>query len=806
MALVPDTARFKGVSPAAEAAAYPAAVGPPPPRTSLEICVLGFERPRATLCLRLAARTNLGAYRHASYPPFVRSYREIALLAFALTLRHPETIVHALPVPFPALVPTPSPADDEPSSPANAALVQAQQDIFLAQLTKWLSRTTSDPALMHDIELRRFVEAEYSYAPHPPDGGAPAALRKRFSHGMAALSHAANSHFRPVDISGGAGQPLGLPSATSAPSGGAAATAKHWAGAFLSFARGGTSSSSESISGPVASSSALATSLAVHDQDAALVAAREEVTRLELQYAQAAGAAEHARQAGAAQRVALVSLTHAMDELAAGERLRPMAVTYGEPELLTSLSHHLRLVAGADAHCAARSALTLGDMLAFQSLNARAAKEALLVRASMVENYWSAAHAASQRKAVAEAARSGAGGYDPEQTEQALGLYADAATSAQSLGSSLATTSQGLRTALRSHSRAAHADLADALSAHATEGLRSAQAQLGQLEALLPALNASLPSSATSAPAMVSPLPDTVEPQTSAQTSAASPSAGSIPDNVLSSTAISSPTPSPLPTSITSASLPDSTSSTAHPETPSVPTLSPTTFAPAPSEPKPVPSSVNDVAPTAASSSPSTPSTTTATATVTPDANNKYQPEDPYCRAESVYRASPLSQADATTVGQGRPQPSAPHLAPDQTQQSPTSSSASAASSWGTQSLVLPSETGGFSFGSARFTSSSFGAAQRARAAAAQGRGGSFGSKARAASRSTAQPSSQSLSSGPAGGQSQSNLAASVPSLPGLGATGTTPRRPGGPDGLSPSVNRPRLSARDAARSLAGAF
>lgn len=784
MALVPDTARFRGVSPAAEAAAYTAGVGavsvpvpvsvpspstgnastapapasasaaPTAPPAHVTIRVLALERARAQLAVRLAATTNIGAYRLSSYPPFVRSYRELALLAFALALRHPETIVHALPVPFPALVPPPAPSSDPDSPPqgssSEAALSLAQHDIFLAQLAKWLQRTTSDPCLIRDAELRRFVEAEYSYSPHPPDSAAPPALRRRFNAGIAALAHVGSAH-HPVDIggSGSSSSPLGLPPSAAPPHGGAAAAAKSWAGAFFSLAR----------AEPPPSGGALATARAVHDQDPALVSAREEVTRLELQYAQAAGAGERARQAGVATRTALVALAQALEEWAAGEQLRPVAVAMGAPHALDSVSNKLRLVAGVDAYCAARSALTLGDMLAYQSLNARAAKEALLARASIVEQHWAASQAAAQRKADAEVAR----GYDAERAEHALGAYVDATSSARSLGATLTATSQGLRTSLRVHSRAAHADLADALAAHAAEGVRAAKSQLTQLQALVPLLTAEFPEH----------IPvEQIAPPTAG---AVVPSPANGASVHVTHTIPSTPRPVPgqdqEPAEITAS-----------------PTHGPVSPPPAPSLASPSPSP----GPT-----PSSPES------------------DPYRRSSSVYnhqphpspfsRMEPPVQAGSppASQGQGRPPPSARRPA----------------QGWGTQSLYTqrPAQPEAFSFGNARFGSGSFGAAARARAAAAQGRGGSFGSKAR--TQSSKQEDQGQTGTQTAAAAAGLGLAASTPSLPPSQSQdgSTVPDLVASTSLLGPDASRPlrsggahsprsRLSARDAARSLAGTF
>ena len=207
-----------------------------------------------------------------------------------MTLQHPTTIVQALPIPFPSLVSGSQGAPGASRTQAEVTAMQHQEDIFLSQLQRWFQRTIADSTLLHSPELRNFVESEYSYHPTPPDSSTSSpALKKRFSAGVAALSSAGVSgSYGPVDVGASA---LGLPSgATSSGSSSATAAAKSLASSFFSSI--GANSSSSSTSGPTGATAAgglgFATSRSVHDEDDELVGAREEVTRLEMQFAQAA--------------------------------------------------------------------------------------------------------------------------------------------------------------------------------------------------------------------------------------------------------------------------------------------------------------------------------------------------------------------------------------------------------------------------------------------------------------------------------------------------------------------------------------
>lgn len=327
--------------------------------------------------------------------------------------------------------------------------------------------------------------------------------------------------------------------------------------------------------------------------------------------------------------------------------------------------------------------------------------------------------------------------------------------------------------------------------AHAIQGIRSAQAQLSHLQSVLPLLQAPVPTPPVPEVGTV-PIPASV-PTTAAET--APPTA--VP-------AESVPVP---PSKLTSEGA-DSTASLTPTSTPapgSTPTPAPVTAV------TPTP---NMIAATSAVPQDTLPSTPTSPAH--PDPRSARPPstqvvaENPY-RPTNVYshtpHPSPFSRFDppvpvaqnAQGVARGHPSPTGAATRPD----------------WGSQSLYTPSNDS-FSFGQARFGSESFGAAARARQAAAQGKGGSFGSKARQGSRTNPQPPLMS-STGATGTDAAGAgaMTASVPSLPMGGSTGPLGSFQGSgskQDGNPPSsfgsaaTARSRLSALDAAKSLAGTF
>ncbi len=361
----------------------------------------------------------------------MRTYREITLLCLALTLQHQNTIVQALPIPFPTLVSANQSAPSSRTAGENAAM-QHQEDIFLAQVQRWFNRVTADPVLLQAPELRAWIESEYSYHPTPPDPSTSSpALRKRFSAGIAALQSAGVSgSYGPVDVGSSV---LGLPSGAGTSGGGATAAAKSLASSFFSFT-GGSSSGSGALG--------FATSRSVHDEDDELVGAREEVTRLEMQFAQAAETLDKLSNQRRAQLGATGNLSARMTSLAAVEEVRPPSAKLGLPHALGCTGEMLRRVTDLEEGQSRMEVMTLGDMLAYQSLNARSAKEAMLSRNALVEEQFHVAKLVATRKQTAENLR-GAANLRPERVDEALQDYQDAREREREIAIQLQGVSQG---------------------------------------------------------------------------------------------------------------------------------------------------------------------------------------------------------------------------------------------------------------------------------------------------------------------------------------------------------------------------
>jgi hypothetical protein len=84
-------------------------------------------------------------YRNVS-----RSYVEFQQLHEALCISNPQTIIPALP-----LAQTSAPSDEE------------DDRLVRIMLQRWLTRICDDPIVLHDEELRSFVESDFGYQPTP---------------------------------------------------------------------------------------------------------------------------------------------------------------------------------------------------------------------------------------------------------------------------------------------------------------------------------------------------------------------------------------------------------------------------------------------------------------------------------------------------------------------------------------------------------------------------------------------------------------------------------------------------------------
>ncbi|GAC74536.1 membrane coat complex Retromer, subunit VPS5/SNX1 [Moesziomyces antarcticus T-34] len=414
----------------------------------LRVRVQSIERAKKDLVVRIDALTNLPHFRASSYPGVTRSYRELCLYALALSLSSPAIIVPALPL------------------PSTTASGVEDTRILRLMLARWFFRILAEPSLRDHAETRNLIEADFAYAPTPPGTGSSSAARKRFAN---ALASAASVAYGGVDATGG------LPNGVLATSASAGSR---------------ISSSGFSILGLGTSSKGLSTSRSVYDDDEDLVAARAEVTRLEMQFADAAEASEKLANARRSLNVALSDLSVKLSNLGAVEEIRPPSLRLGLPYVLKRTAYTARSLGELQDALSNTELLTLGDAVAYQSINARAAKETMLARNALVEEHHTAQKATVNKKREAEHLKMQRN-LRADRVDDALEELHEAQRHEHALAQHLKRISHELHASLQSHSRHAHHDVQQALIEHARGSTMFAKQMLKEMHALSAELDAS---------------------------------------------------------------------------------------------------------------------------------------------------------------------------------------------------------------------------------------------------------------------------------------------------------------------------
>jgi hypothetical protein len=248
----------------------------------LHLPILPYRRPGSTaasdIALSLSAHGNLAALRRTHYPRIERRAADLALWLLALSLALPN---HILPPPPPA----PQLLLTSPQSlhGAEAAAHAAASHAHARALAAWFSRLLALPDVLRHPATPALIDADFAYVPVLPNvgpGAAPAAQR-RLDAAISAVRSAGNLS---VDVGAG----LGLPSGAVTTSLALRAAQPSNAGLF------GSLRAARQVNG--ASS---ATAISGADTDEELVAARAEVTRLEMQFRAAAERGERREESGA---------------------------------------------------------------------------------------------------------------------------------------------------------------------------------------------------------------------------------------------------------------------------------------------------------------------------------------------------------------------------------------------------------------------------------------------------------------------------------------------------------------------------
>lgn len=407
----------------------------------LRVRIQTIEKAKKDLLVRFDAQTNSPHFRASSYPGVTRSYRELCLYALALSLSSPAIIVPALPL------------------PSTTASGLEDTRILRLMLGRWFSRVLAEPSLRDHSETRTLIEADFAYQPTPPGTGSSSAARKRFANAMAS---AASVAYGGVDSTGG------LPNGVLATS--ASAGSRTSSGGFGILGLGGSSKN-------------LSTSRSLYDDDEDLVAARAEVTRLEMQFADAAEASEKLAHSRRSLTATLSDLSIKLSNLGAVEEIRPPSLRLGLPYVLKRTAYTARRLGELQDALSNTELLTIGDAVAYQSINARAAKEAMLARNALVEEHHNAQKATVNKKREAEHLKMQRN-LRADRVDDALEELEEAKRHEHALALHLKKISQELHNSLQSHSKYAHQDLQQALVEHARGSVMFSRQLLKEMHGL----------------------------------------------------------------------------------------------------------------------------------------------------------------------------------------------------------------------------------------------------------------------------------------------------------------------------------
>jgi len=150
------------------------------PEPYLRARITGMDRNRRDILIRLDAQvrfscqymhrhklksfqTNLPNFTGTTYRNVSRSYIEFQQFYETIVHSNPQTIIPALP-----LAQTSAPTDEE------------DDRLVRIMLQRWITRVCEDPILLHDEDLRAFIESDFGYQPTPRP-------RKRASSGFSLI-------------------------------------------------------------------------------------------------------------------------------------------------------------------------------------------------------------------------------------------------------------------------------------------------------------------------------------------------------------------------------------------------------------------------------------------------------------------------------------------------------------------------------------------------------------------------------------------------------------------------------------------
>ncbi|BEI83821.1 hypothetical protein CcaverHIS002_0404250 [Cutaneotrichosporon cavernicola] len=243
------------------------------------------------------------------------------------------------------------------------------------------------------------------------------------------------------------------------------------------------------------------------DEDDEIMSARTTLERLEPAWAAAANSIGNLSKA----RKALASA-----QAEVGAKLIGLATDESDMNLATAerkMGRAYEQMSGMAVQQITSDNVILNDSLAYQSSNARAGRDALAQRTQILEDSHSSTKTAITKRRNVERMK-GSSNINPQKVDDAISEMEEANAIEDRLTSNLNAISAHLHTALRTHSRNAHEDVAFSLLEHARMNIIFNRSVLRELEALKPDLarvtapilaNPGTPTTPTSAGPLTSP-------------------------------------------------------------------------------------------------------------------------------------------------------------------------------------------------------------------------------------------------------------------------------------------------------------
>ncbi|KAH0839842.1 Vps5 C terminal like-domain-containing protein [Lanmaoa asiatica] len=347
----------------------------------LRVRITGLDRNRRDILFKFDAQTNLSNFTGTTYRNVSRSFIEFQQFYDALLNNCPHTIIPALP-----LAQTSAPTDEE------------DDRLVRIMLQRWLTRICEDPIVMHDEDLRSFIESDFGYQPMPRP-------RRKTSSGFGLIRR-------------------GVP-----------------------------------------------------DEDEGLQRARFELTKLETQFFEAAKAIDRLSTTRRSLSTAHAEMANKLINVASSEVHPPLG------NALRKVGRAWHSLADLDQAQSISECVVVGDTFGYQGMNARSAKEALLQRASVLEEYQTAVKATISKRRNIERLKASSS-IRPERVDEALEEMEEANKYEQVLAQRANGISQNLHRALATHTKTVTDDVTAALIEHARSSLQYEKQLLRELESL----------------------------------------------------------------------------------------------------------------------------------------------------------------------------------------------------------------------------------------------------------------------------------------------------------------------------------